>query len=144
MATYDEIIEMFIERLKNPKLLPIMIRTAKCPNRNNSCKKKHGEIKIESFDKKKEVFVTSFYGIHDNNIVFQSEQTADHIRNNIKNAISKKLYDKQKLMNMMELDIERNRWVKIKLTDYEKIVLKKRAKADKTTMSHHARKKIFG
>src|SRR3990167_6816764 len=99
MATYDEIIEMFIERLKNPKLLPIMIRTAKCPNRNNSCKKKHGEIKIESFDKKK-------------------------------------------LMNMMELDIERNRWVKIKLTDYEKIVLKKRAKADKTTMSHHARKKI--
>lgn len=144
MATYDAIIEIFIERMKDNKLLPITIRTARCPSRNTKCRKKHGEIKIVSFDKMKQQFATTFYGIHDPNPVFESEQTIDNIKSNIKKAIKKKLYTKKKLMVMMELDISRTSRFEILFTDYERTILEKRAEKEKKTLADYIRKKVFG
>ena len=144
MATYDAILEIFIERMKDNKLLPMTIRTAKCPSRNSKCRKKHGEIKIESFDRVKHRFVATFYGIHNPVPVFQSEQTEENIRTNIKKAIKKKLYTKKKLMGMMELDISRTSRFEMLFTDYERVILEKRAEKEKTTIADYIRKNLFG
>lgn len=56
-------VKIILETLKKSKF-PIVIPTAKCPNRDSKCKLHHGEYVISKYDKKFDRFFIRSYSVH--------------------------------------------------------------------------------
>lgn len=144
MVTYDILIDSFIERFKNNRLLPIIIHTVKCPSRKKTCRKRHGDIVLTRFDRTTGKFMVRFYATHKPELILETEQPPENIKTNIKKAIKKRLYDRKKLIRIMQQNIEFTNWLHLRITNDERIRLQNEATYAKLSISAYGRKKLFG
>lgn len=145
----NELIDLLIKSLKNNENLPFKIKTAKCPHNNSKCKKKHGEIVVTEFNKKR-MFHCKFYSVHESDMVYEDDLDEEIVRNLISKSLKRKKHARKPLFTLKELEkvvdksnIYRTEIFCIRCTKHEKKNLTKRAKNQKKDVSDLARELLF-
>jgi len=125
----EDYVEMFIESLKNAKNLPYKIVRVKCPERKKLCRRKHGEIVVRKYDRKKNEFQLDYYGIHERGILFTYWQDAKTIKKFMMQSVKKRLITIPELRDTLVRDSYfRDHSIGLRFTETEMKIIGKRAK----------------
>jgi len=153
----DSIINLLLYSFKQKKNLPFTVPTKTCPDlqpskkiKRKSCKKRHSEIVIQSYNEEEKTFHLLYYGIHDPKIVAEFDQDEQLVKSLIKKSLQKKKFGGKTLLEIRKLkmilkntDIERKLWMTFRLSSKEKKMLQSKAKTRELAVSDFIRMKLF-
>ena len=100
MLTKEKALIFVVESLKKNQNLPFEIMTAKCPKRNKSCKKRHGDYIVLGYNRDK--FNVRSYGIHSESFS-ESTFTPTQLFNALLYCIKKKKITLPKLLDKIDI-----------------------------------------
>ena len=106
----NSLVSLLLYSFRNGKNLPFTIPTKTCPDlnpskhlRKKSCRKRHSEIVVSSYDPKEKKYRLLYYGMHTSKNVYKFDQEEEIVSQIIKKSITKKIYNHKALLEVKKL-----------------------------------------
>jgi len=143
----DSLIELLIYSFTQGKNLPFELRTKLCPDKKRSCKKRHGDIVVENFNKEDQSFFCSYYSVHQKKSVYSHQLSKLILKSTIKKIMKKrnskflllKVKDLEKFVGKIERPINQH----FRVSNEEKKILESKAKKKAISVSDYIRLELF-
>lgn len=144
MAVRDKkfTVKVILDTIK--KDLPIIIPTARCPNRDPKCKLHHGEYLITKYDKKFDRFFIRSYSVH-KEAFLESWFTTVKVNEMFIRCLQRRKFTIPKLLEIVNIShTYRKKVMGLRFTEQEyKKIVRKSSKAN-LRVYDYARKMILG
>ena len=135
-------VKVILETIK--KDLPIIIPTARCPNRDPKCKQHHGEYLITKYEKKFDRFFIRSYSVH-KDAFLESWFTTAKVNEMFIRCLQRRKFTIPKLLEIVNIShTYRKKVMGLRFTEQEmKKIVRKSRKAN-LSVYDYARKMILG
>ena len=142
--TRKDTVAIIIKILRKKKSFPIIIPTAKCPNRDPKCTLHHGEYVISKYDDKLDRFFVRSYPVHRNEFLESWFDTAKIEQVFIRCIVKKKFTIPQLTEIVSVSHIFRKKQLNCRFTEQEYKKIEKRAKKADLSIYNYVRKAALG